>query len=379
MVNVGLNHERVTAPAQGRARLFSRDRMAALHDQMVDPDKKSGAQEAHVVHQRLAVAALLVPDVRMAEEPAQRLVLVRQLVEPVEVAAQPLLDHAHHQDPPHLHARPADLPVDAGKHVLVHEREQPRAESLVGTEMLEPDEKGGDVVPGLEVQVDVLDADLAEFQLRIDCLSHACLAKNCRNQPELRKKARKTAPPARSSNRRIPDSLHGVNSLRIFGQALRSPLGGTSGGPEKGFHDQPAGFHGFSGPAAARQPVIFMGTFRSGFTPRSWKARFWTGVGLVTTDSRLTSWSDRRSWFSAIPERSSSRVRKLWAGRSSAVRLVAAFRRCRISPTYHPNFSQSSRSISLNVATQCHHGSHPERSDAIRPCWASWSPLLFRV
>ncbi len=52
---------------------------------------------------------------------------------------------------------------------------------------------------------------------------------------------------------------------------------------------------------------------------------------------------------------------------------------CRISPTYHPNFSQSSRSISLNVATQCHHGSHPERSDAIRPCWASWSPLLFRV
>ena len=37
-----------------------------------------------------------------------------------------------------------------------------------------------------------------------------------------------------------------------------------------------------------------------------------------------------------------------------------------ISPTCHPNVSQSSRSMSPNVATQCHHGSHPERSDAIK-------------
>ena len=47
----------------------------------------------------------------------------------------------------------------------------------------------------------------------------------------------------------------------------------------------------------------------------------------MTTDSRLSPWPGSRSWFSAIPERSSSRVRKLWAGRSSAVRFVAAFRR----------------------------------------------------
>lgn len=45
-------------------------------------------------------------------------------------------------------------------------------------------------------------------------------------------------------------------------------LGGTSGGSEKGFHDQPSGFHGFSGPAAAGQPASLMGTFRSRFTPR---------------------------------------------------------------------------------------------------------------
>ena len=52
---------------------------------------------------------------------------------------------------------------------------------------------------------------------------------------------------------------------------------------------------------------------------------------------------------------------------------------CRISPTYHPNFSQRSRSVPLKVATQFHHGGHPERSDAIRPCSTGWSPLPFPV
>ena len=60
-------------------------------------------------------------------------------------------------------------------------------------------------------------------------------------------------------------------------------------------------------------------------------------------------------------------------------RLDGPAARCRISPTYHPNFSQRSRSVPLKVATQYHHGGHPERSDAIRPCSAGWSPLPFPV
>ena len=61
--------------------------------------------------------------------------------------------------------RAADHPVPAGKHVLVHEREQPFAEILVGTEMLEPQEQGGDVVPGPDVQLDGLDVDFADLGL----------------------------------------------------------------------------------------------------------------------------------------------------------------------------------------------------------------------
>ena len=85
---------------------------------------------------------------------------------------------------------------------------------------------------------------------------------------------------------------------------------GTSSGNEGGFLIQAVVFREFSGPAAAGGTAILMGTSRSGLTPRSSKARFWTGVGDVTTDIRLSPWPGRRSWFSAMLERSSRSVRK---------------------------------------------------------------------
>ena len=44
IMNIGFNDKRITAPPQGLARFFAHDRMAALHDQLVDlptavPDK----------------------------------------------------------------------------------------------------------------------------------------------------------------------------------------------------------------------------------------------------------------------------------------------------------------------------------------------------
>ena len=45
---------------------------------------------------------------------------------------------------------------------------------------------------------------------------------------------------------------------------------------------------------------------------------------------------------------------------------AVAFPVCRISPTYHPIFSQRSWSVSPNVATQFHHGSdHPRSASAL--------------
>ncbi len=88
------------------------------------------------------------PGICIAEEAARRHVPVRRPLEPIEAAARPLSGHARHKDFQRLYARAPDLPVDRGKDVLVHEREQPLAESLIGMKVPEPDQMGGDVVPG---------------------------------------------------------------------------------------------------------------------------------------------------------------------------------------------------------------------------------------
>ena len=155
--------------------------MAALLEQLVDLYEQFGTPKAYIVHQRLVLVAMLVPDVRMAKEPTQRPVLVHQFVQPVENAAQTLLDNPHHKDPPHLHARPTHRLVDTGKNVRIQERKQPGTKRLVAVQILKAQQQGRNVIPGPEVQLDVRDANLTECHLRVAYLSHACLAKNCEN------------------------------------------------------------------------------------------------------------------------------------------------------------------------------------------------------
>ena len=52
---------------------------------------------------------------------------------------------------------------------------------------------------------------------------------------------------------------------------------------------------------AAGQPVFPMGGFWPGLTRRGSKARFWIGVGVVTTGGRLSPWSCRRSGSAPCP------------------------------------------------------------------------------
>ena len=101
------------------------------------------------------------------------------------IAAQTLLDHTHYQDAPHLHARPSGLPAHSRKDVLVEKTKQSLAEGLACIEVPEPDQEGRDVVPGFEIEPDILDADLAEHLLGIAYLPDVCLVKIGRNRAEL--------------------------------------------------------------------------------------------------------------------------------------------------------------------------------------------------
>ncbi len=162
--------------------------MAALHYQLSHLGQQLRAQQTDVVHHRLILVHLLVRDTAVAQKAAQRPVLVHQLVQAVPIAAQPLHHHAHHQDPPHLHPRAPDRAVDPGKDVLLEKREQPLARVLIAVEVLKALQECGDVVPGLQVEIDVLDADPAQFHLWIADMSHGA---SSRRFP---KKARFSAP-----------------------------------------------------------------------------------------------------------------------------------------------------------------------------------------
>ena len=76
MADIGLHQEGVTAPGQGRARLFSRDRMAALHDQAVDLRQQLRVRELHIVHYIPVFVVLPVPNIRVFGELPDRVVVV---------------------------------------------------------------------------------------------------------------------------------------------------------------------------------------------------------------------------------------------------------------------------------------------------------------
>ena len=120
---------------------------------------------------------------------------------PVEIAAQTLLDISHRKDPPHFHAWPTHGLVDTGKNVLIQERKQPLPKPLVAEQRLEAQQQDWSAVPGREVQLDGLDANLIELQLRVAYLPRACFAKNCKNRPDWRKKSPQPALPAGSLRR----------------------------------------------------------------------------------------------------------------------------------------------------------------------------------
>ena len=66
---------------------------------------------------------MLIPDVRMAKNLAQRPVLVHHFVEIVEIASQPLFDNDYHKDMPHLYPRAPNRLNNSRKNVLLHQSE----------------------------------------------------------------------------------------------------------------------------------------------------------------------------------------------------------------------------------------------------------------
>ena len=112
MADIGLRQEGVTAPGQGRAGLFSRDRMAALHAWAVDLRQQFRVRELHIVHEVPVFVTVSVPNIRVPGELPECVVPGHQLLQAVEIASGALPHDAHTRDAPHpVPGRPTRLSV----------------------------------------------------------------------------------------------------------------------------------------------------------------------------------------------------------------------------------------------------------------------------
>ena len=107
----------------------------------------------------------------MAQELANRSMLIHKLMETVKVTTKTLFEDTHHQDPPQLHPRTSHVAIGARQNVLLQQREQLLAGLLVRIQMLETKEYCWNVITRFMIQLDVLDPCLTECELRFPCLS----------------------------------------------------------------------------------------------------------------------------------------------------------------------------------------------------------------
>ena len=114
----------------------------------------------------------LVTEVAVAQERAYRIVMVRQFVKTVEVAAQSLLQDAQDQNLPQIHPRTPDRAVGLRQDVLVQQRKQLLTQHLVAPNVLKPFQNRGNVIPRFRVDPDLLDGHLTELKLRPVHFSH---------------------------------------------------------------------------------------------------------------------------------------------------------------------------------------------------------------
>ncbi len=117
---------------------FFCDLVPALHHQLTHRRQQLRRQQRHVVLNRLALVSRLVSEIAVPQERPYCLVMVRKVVETVEVAVQALLQHPQYQDLPQVHSRTPNRTVRFRQNMLVQQCEQPGLQRFVTPDVLKP-------------------------------------------------------------------------------------------------------------------------------------------------------------------------------------------------------------------------------------------------
>ena len=114
-----------------------RDRMVTLRYQTTNITQQFRRQQRNIVHNLLVLVAGLVKRAAVHHHLAQVREVVGKIVEPVEIAVQPLLQNLQNQDLPYIHARTIDRLINAWLKVCFKLGKQFFAGLLVHMKMLQ--------------------------------------------------------------------------------------------------------------------------------------------------------------------------------------------------------------------------------------------------
>ena len=163
IVHISVNAERITAPAQSFAKLFSYHLVAGLIWQLIDACQQLRAQQPDVVDDGLSLVVMFHQPV--AQHLTQGAVLIGQLSEPVVIAIQTLFENRQHQDAPKLHARTTGILASTGIDLSLEQCEHFGSNRWIHINMLQTAQLRRNVVARFRIVDDVTDESAAQFNL----------------------------------------------------------------------------------------------------------------------------------------------------------------------------------------------------------------------
>ena len=169
VVHVRLDHNESHRPRNCSPRLFLATAWPLSTTSRPISDRSSGVIKYTLSMIVLQLVAVALRKRTVAQELADRAMLVHKLLETVKVTTKTLLQNTHYQNPPQLHPRTPHFAIRPRQYLLLQQRKQLLRVSSCEYRCWRPSRTAG---MSSRRQLDVLDSYFTQCELRFPCLSH---------------------------------------------------------------------------------------------------------------------------------------------------------------------------------------------------------------
>jgi len=152
--------------------------MTGVYHLLIDAIQELRGKQAQVVFERLHLVFGLVGPVTVAQHLAQRVMMIRQFVDPIKVRIQSKPQYAKDQDAPLLHSRTPiagirfTFALYTVRNDFLQYGEDPLTQTRLGVDVLQSPQDLRNVVTRFHRQVDRADVHAIQQHLGIDHIAH---------------------------------------------------------------------------------------------------------------------------------------------------------------------------------------------------------------